>query len=341
MFHFPGWVTVRAIYQQEYGSPQTLALTELERPSIRRDEVRICVHAAGLHIGDAFAVRGTPFLMRMETGWRRPRYGVPGFDVAGVVESVGANVKQWKPGDAVFGACKGSCAELVSAKQDHIAAKPNNLTYAQAAALPTSGLAALHALRNVARVTAGQKVLINGASGGVGTYAVQIAKAFGAGVTGVCSDRNAGLVRSIGADHVIAYDHSDFAAGQQRYDVILDNVENRSLHDCRRVLAPSGILILNSGTGASGLSLLWRIAKPLLLSPFSRQRLRRYLSMPNRKDLETLTSLIDAGSLSPVIDRCYTLDETASAVQHLEAGHARGKVVVLVQSDSETAGTEP
>ncbi|TWT80396.1 Phthiocerol synthesis polyketide synthase type I PpsC [Planctomycetes bacterium CA13] len=322
---------MQAIYRRNYGSPDTLALVDVEKPSPKVNEVVIRVHAAGLHVGDAFAVRGSPFLMRMETGWTRPKRGIPGFDVAGTVETVGKEVTQWKPGDAVLGECRGSCAQYVTASEDRLARKPSCLTFAQAAVVPTSGLAALHALRDVARVASGQRVLINGASGGVGTFAIQIAKAWGAEVTGVCSDRNVDMVRSIGADHVIAYDREDFTTGDGRYDVIFDNVENRSLQECRRVLGPSGTLILNSGTGASGIALLWRLIKPLLISPFTRQNLRRYLSVPNRKDLELLATLIKDGCLTPVVDRSFSLAETPDAIRYLETGRVKGKVVVLVE----------
>ena len=207
--------------------------------------------------------------MRLVTGLLRPKYGVPGFDVAGHVEAVGEHVTQFKPGDEVFGASNGTCAESVLAQQSKLAPKPANLTFVQAAAIPTSALAALHALRDVGKVQPGQRVLINGASGGVGTFAVQIAKSFGAQVTGVCSTTNVDMVRSIGADHVIDYTRDDFTEGRPQYDLIFDNVENRSLSDCRRALAPSGTLILNSGTGAHGVGLLLRLVKPPVLSPLA------------------------------------------------------------------------
>jgi NADPH:quinone reductase-like Zn-dependent oxidoreductase len=319
---------MRAIVHEIYGSFDVLRLKDIAKPVVGDDEVLVRVHAAGLHIGDCFGVRGTPFAMRLVTGLLKPKHGVPGFDVAGQVEAIGANVRQFRPGDEVFGACNGACAEYACVGTDKLAQKPVNLTFEEAAAVPTSALAALHALRDVGRVEPGQKVLINGASGGVGTFAVQIAKSLGAEVTGVCSTTNVGMVRSIGADHVIDYTREDFAQGGERYDLILDNVENRSLSDLRSVLTPRGTLILNSGTGARGIRLLLRLVKPLVLSPFVRQNLRRYLSVPNREDLVALKTLIESGKLKPVIDRKYPLHETPAALAYIEGGHVRGKVVV-------------
>jgi NADPH:quinone reductase-like Zn-dependent oxidoreductase len=319
---------MKAIHHDRYGPLDLLSLRDIEQPIVGDTDVLIRVRAAGLHIGDCFGVHGSPFPMRLVSGLRKPIYGVPGFDVAGLVEAVGSKVTQFRPGDAVFGACKGACAEFVCAPASTLALKPARLTFEQAAALPTSGLAALHALRDAGRVRPGQRVLINGASGGVGTFAVQMAKVFGAEVTGVCSSGNVDLVRSLGADHVIDHTQQDFTQGGQRYDLILDNVENRSLAECRRVLTPSGTLILNSGTGAQGMAMLIRLLKPLVLSPFVRQSLKRYLSIPSHADLIVMTELVEAGQLTPVIDKTYPLHETAAALRHIEGGHARGKVVV-------------
>ncbi len=323
--------TMKAIVHDEYGPPDdVLELQDVDKPVVKDDEVLVRVHAAGLHVGDCFGVRGAPFVMRMVTGLLKPKHGVPGFDMAGQVEAVGNSVKQFQPGDEVFGACTCTCAEYACAEEDELALKPANLTFEEAAAIPTSALAALHGLRDAGKVESGQKVLINGASGGVGTFAVQIAKSFGAEVTGVCSTRNVDMVRSIGADHVIDYTQEDFTRGGQRYDLIFDNVENRSLPDCRRALAPSGTLILNSGTGAHGIGLLVRLVKPLVLSPFVRQTLRRYLSVPNHEDLVVLKELVESGKLTPVIDKTYLLRETPAALVYVEGGHARGKVVITV-----------
>jgi NADPH:quinone reductase-like Zn-dependent oxidoreductase len=325
---------LKAIVYHNYGSPDVLKLQEVEKPTPKDDEVLVRVHAAGLHVGDCFAVRGAPFAMRLVTGLLKPKHSIPGFDVAGQVEAVGTNVKQFRPGDDVFGACNGACAEYARVGIDKLALKPPNLTFEEAAAVPTSALAALHALRNVGKIQPGQKVLINGASGGVGTFAVQIAKSFGAEVTGVCSTMNADTVRSIGADYVIDYTQQDFTQGTRRYDLIFDNVENRSLSDCRRALTPSGTLILNSGTGAHGIAMLVRLVKPLVLSLFVRQKLRRYLSVPNHEDLVFLRELVESGKLIPVIDRKYPLHETPAALSHIEGGHVRGKVVITVEQNN-------
>ena len=249
--------------------------------------------------------------------------------MAGQVEGVGDHGTQLQPGDEVFGASTGTCAEYVCAGADTLSLKPANLSFEEAAAIPTSALAALHALRDVGKVQPGQKVLINGASGGVGSFAVQIAKSFGAEVTGVCSTRNVDIVRAIGADHVIDYTQEDFTQGLH-YDLIFDNVENRSLSDCRRALTPSGTLILNSGTGAHGIGMLVRLVKPIVLSPFVRQNLRRYLSVPNHEDLVVLKELVESGKLTPVIDKTYPLRETPAALDYIEGGHARGKVVITI-----------
>ncbi|HYX90178.1 MAG TPA: NAD(P)-dependent alcohol dehydrogenase [Myxococcaceae bacterium] len=320
---------MRAIVHDAYGPPELLELREIDRPILDEGGVLVRVHAAALHVGDSFALRGNPLPMRMMTGLLRPKHGVPGFDLAGQVEAVGSGVKRFKPGDEVFGVCNGSCAEYASTKEDLLAPKPANLRLEQAAALPTSALAALHGLRNAGKIRAGQKVLINGAAGGVGTFAVQIAKSFGAEVTGVCSTANVDLVRSLGADHVIDYTREDFTRGGP-YDLIFDNVENRSLSECMRALTPNGTLVLNSGTGARGIEMLVRLLKPLVVSPFVRQNLRRFLSTPNHQDLLVLKDLVEAGKLRPVIDRTFPLSRTAEALRHIEDGHARGKVVVTV-----------
>lgn len=321
---------MKAILHDRYGSFDLLELRDIPRPAVGDDEVRVRVRAAGLHVGDCFSVRGAPFVMRFATGLLKPRHGIPGFDCAGQIEAVGKNVTRFRVGDEVFGACHGACAELVCVEQDKLAHKPPVLSFEQAAALPTSGLAALHALRDVGKVQPGQRLLINGASGGVGTFAVQIAKSFGAEVTGVCSTQSLELVRSLGADHTVDYSREDFTVGEQRYDLIFDNVENRSLSDLRRALTPKGMLILNSGTGAQGMKMMARLIKPLVLSPFLSQDLRRYLSVPNHEDLRLLGELAQSGKLRPVIDRTYPLDQTAAALAYIERGHARGKVVVRV-----------
>jgi NADPH:quinone reductase-like Zn-dependent oxidoreductase len=319
---------MRAVVYDHYGSFDVLGLRDIDKPTVTDDQVLVRVHAAGLHVGDCFSVRGVPFAVRAMTGLLKPKYGVPGFDLAGTVESVGKNIARFKPGDEVFGASAATCAEYAVAGENQLALKPTNLDLEQASTLATSGLAALCGLRDVAKLQPGQKVLINGASGGVGHFAVQIARAYGAEVTGVCSTKNVDMVRSLGASHVVDYTQRDFAAGEPRYDLVLDNVENRSLADCRRALTPDGTLILNSGTGATGIKMLVRLLKPLVLSPFARQNLRRYISMPNHADLVVLKELVEAGKLTPVIDSRYALHETADALRHIEAGHVRGKVVI-------------
>ena len=321
---------MNAVVHDTYGSFDVLGIRDIERPAVKDHEVLVRVRAAGLHVGDCFGVRGSPFVIRLATGLFKPRRGIPGYDVAGQVEAVGSHVTRFRAGDHVFGACQGACAEYVSAAADTLALKPANLGFEEAAAVPTSALAALHALRDVAKVQPGQSVLINGASGGVGSFAVQIAKAFGADVTGVCSTRNVDMVRSIGADRVIDYTREDFTVGGRRYDLVFDNVENRALSDCRRVLAPTGTLILNSGTGARGIRMLIRLVTPLVLSPFVRQRLRRYLSVPSQKDLIVLKELVEGGKIRPIVDRTYPLHEVPAALGHIEAGHARGKVVITL-----------
>lgn len=321
---------MKAIAHDKYGPFDVLSVRDIDRPEVRDGEVLVRVHAAGLQIGDCFAVKGAPFGMRIVTGLLKPKFGVPGFDLAGRVEAAGKNVTQFQAGDEVFGASEGACAEYASAAQDKLALKPPNLTFEEAAAIPTAALTALKGLRDAGKVKAGQSVLIIGASGGVGTFAVQIAKSFGAEVTGVCGTRNVDMVRSIGADHVIDYTQEDFARGGQRYDLIFDNVENRSLSDCRRALTPTGTLVLNSGTGAQGIGMLVRIIKPLVLAPFARQNLRRFLMRPNHEDLVMLKELVESGKLRPVIDRTYPLHETPQALAYIEAGHARRKVVVTI-----------
>jgi NADPH:quinone reductase-like Zn-dependent oxidoreductase len=321
---------VKAVVHDAYGSFDVLRVRDVDTPVVKDDEVLVRVSAAGLHVGDCFGVRGEPFVVRAVTGLLKPRRGIPGLDVAGRVEATGARVTRFRPGDEVFGVCAGACAEYACAAEDTLALKPRNLTFVEAAALPTSALAALHALRDVGKVQPGQTVLINGASGGVGTFAVQIAKFLGANVTGVCGATNVDMVRSIGADHVIDYTGEDFTRSGERYDLILDNVENRPLSACRQALAPRGTLILNSGTGARGMRMLIRLVAPLLLSPFLRQNLRRYVSGPNQRDLALIKELAEAGTLRPIVDRTYPWHDTPAALAYIEAGHARGKVVVVL-----------
>jgi NADPH:quinone reductase-like Zn-dependent oxidoreductase len=316
---------MKAIVQNAYGSPDVFELKEIDKPVVKDDEVLVRVHAAALHAGDYFAMRGVPVGVRMVTGWPKPKNYVPGFDVAGHVEAVGKNVTRFQPGDEVFGACNGTCAEYACAGEDKFVLKPANLTFEQAAAIPTSAVTALRGLRDAGKVQPGQKVLINGASGGVGTFAVQIAKSFGAEVTGVCSTRNVDMVRSIGADHVIDYTQEDFTQSGQRYDLILDNVGNHSFSDCKRALTPQGTLIPNTGHAGIGY-----VVKALVLSLFVRQQGRPFIATPTHEDLVILKELIEAGKVTPVIDRAYPLNETPEAFRYLDKGHARGKVVITM-----------
>jgi NADPH:quinone reductase-like Zn-dependent oxidoreductase len=318
--------TMKALVQDRYGSTDYLELMDIERPPVDDGEVLIRVHAAAVNPLDFFTVQGG--FGRIFFGLRKPKQRVRGVDVAGVVERVGNDVKTLRPGDAVFGGSRGAFAEYACASENEVAPKPANLSFEQAAAVPIAGTTALQALRTVGNVQPGQTVLINGAAGGVGIFAVQIAKAFGAEVTGVCSTNNADLVRSIGADHVIDYTRDDFTRSGQRYDLIIDNVGNHSLSKCRRVLSVDGTLILNSGRGG-----LHRIVIVLALSRFVRQRLRFFIAKVNRADLVALSQLMESGKVTSVIDRSFPLSEADRAIAYVGAGHARGKVVISVADD--------
>ncbi len=316
---------MKAIVQNSYGSSTVLELKEIDRPVVKENGVLVRVHAAALHAGDYFALIGVPYLVRLVVGWPKPRSYVPGFDLAGHVETVGKKVTLFRPGDEVFASCNRACAEYAGGPESIFALKPTNLTFEQAAAVPTSALAALHGLRDAGKVQPGQRVLINGASGGVGTFAVQIAKTFGAEVTGICSTRNVDMVRSLGADHVIDYTREDFTRSGKKYDIILDNVANRSFAECRRALAPSGIHIPNSGRAGMGY-----IVKAFMRSAFVRQQGRPFLSAPNREDMVFLKGLVENGKVKPVIDRTYTMSETHEALRYVGEGHVRGKVVITI-----------
>jgi NADPH:quinone reductase-like Zn-dependent oxidoreductase len=275
-------------------------------------------------------MRGVPYPTRFVAGWPKPKNHVPGFDGAGNVEAVGKNVTRLRPGDEVFGMCGRACAEYACAPEATFALKPANLTFEQAAAVPTSAFAALQGLRDAGKVRPGQKVLINGASGGVGTFAVQIAKSFGAEVTGVCSTRNVEMVRSIGADHVIDYTKEDFTRTSQHYDLILDMVGNHSLLKLRRVLRPEGKYIMVGGRSGRWIAPFPRALSARMLSWFVSQDMRFFVAQLNKEDLTTLHDLMQAGKVTPVIDRRYSLSEAPEAIRYLEAGHARGKVIIAV-----------
>jgi len=323
---------MKAIVRDNYGPPDVLELRDIDRPEIADDEVLVRVHAAGVDRGVWHIMTGLPYPIRIAGyGLRAPTNPVIGADLAGVVEAVGENVTRFQPGDEVFGIGKGSYAEYVCAREDKLAPKPANLTFEQAAVVAISGLTALQGLRDHGRVEPGQKVLIIGASGGVGTYAVQIAKAFGAHVTGVCSTTKVEMVRSIGADHVIDYTREDFAEGEKRYDVILDIGGNSSLARLRRALTPKGTLVITGGeTDGRWLGGTDRQLRALALSPFVGQKLGTFISTENHEDLIVLKELIESGKVTPVIDRTYPLAEAPEAIRYLEGGHAKGKVVITV-----------
>jgi NADPH:quinone reductase-like Zn-dependent oxidoreductase len=323
--------TMRAAVQHRYGPPSVLESSEVGVPAPRPGEVLVRVSATSVHPGDYFVMTGEPYMVRLVYGLRRPRHGIPGMDLAGVVAAVGKDVTTLRPGDEVFGwSSAGALAEYARVPADHLVAVPANVSVADAAAVATSGMTALQALRNVADVRPGQTVLIAGASGGVGTFAVQIAKALGAEVTGVCSTRNVELVRSLGADHVIDYTSTDFTRAGKRYDVILDNVEARPLAAVRRALTPTGTLIPNSGHGGRWLGPLGRIVKARVLSAFTRQHLKPFTSMGKRQHLLALADLLATGQVAPAIDRTYPLAEAADALRYIAAGHTRGKVVITI-----------
>jgi len=320
---------VKAIVQDRYGPlDEVLTLQELDQPAIKGDEVLVRVHAASIHIGDTFAVRGVPYLFRPMYGLRRPRVRVPGTDMAGTIESVGADVTQLRPGEAVFGWSKGAFAEYMSAPASNLLSKPVDVSFEQAAAIGVSACTALQALRDHGQVRAGQNVLINGASGGVGTYAVQLAKSLGAEVTGVCSTRNIDLIRSIGADNVIDYTAHDFTQGQQRYDLILDNVGNHSMSETRRVLAPGGTLLSNGAPVGGWIRPIGHFARASVVSLFVRQQGRPFDASPSREGLATVLELVGAGQVTPVIDAIYPLSEGAAAIGHVVEGHAQGTTVI-------------
>ncbi|MGB5373448.1 MAG: NAD(P)-dependent alcohol dehydrogenase [Polyangiales bacterium] len=323
---------MKAIVQDSYGSADVLELREIERPEVEDDEVLVCVHAAGVDPGVWHLMTGLPYLIRIAGyGFRAPKSPVRGNDLAGRVEALGKDVTQFQVGDEVYGTSDGTFAEYVSAKASKVALKPANLSFEQAAAVPTSALTALQGLRDHAEAQPGQRVLIIGASGGIGTFAVQLAKAFGAEVTGVCSTTKVDMVRSLGADHVIDYVLDDFTQSSQRHDVILDMAGNRSLSTLRRALTPEGTLVIIGGEeGGRWLGGTDRQIRALLLSPFVRQRLRTFVAKESAEDLLVLKELIESGKVTPVIDRTYALREAADAIRHLKEGHARGKLVLSV-----------
>jgi NADPH:quinone reductase-like Zn-dependent oxidoreductase len=329
-----GGRTMKAIVYCDYGSPDVLKLEDVAIPVPTQNQVLIKVRAASVNPYDWHFMEGTPYIMRLDSGLRKPKKRQLGVDYSGVVEAVGKEVTQFKPGDEVFGAKGGAFAEYVCAKADRaVARKPANITFEQAAAVPIAAITALQGLRDVGKVQPGQQVLINGASGGVGTFAVQLARSFGAHVTGVCSGRNKQMVLSLGAEHVIDYTKEDFTRSDQRYDVMLDNVGTQPLSAFRRALKPKGICVLIGGGGPDEgrwIGPMSRPVKALLLSPFVSQKFSMFLADVNHNDLKFLADLMAAGKMTPVIDHTYKLSETSEALRYLEKGHARGKVVITM-----------
>jgi NADPH:quinone reductase-like Zn-dependent oxidoreductase len=320
---------MKAAIYTSYGPPDVVRIMDVEKPVPKDDEVLIKVRAASVNPLDWRLMKGEPRIMRLFFGLTKPRQGRPGVDAAGEVEAVGRNVTQFKPGDEVFGMCRGAFAEYACGAESKLAVKPSNVTFAQAASVNVAGLTALQGLRDKGKIQPGSRVLINGAAGGVGTFAVQIAKTFGAHVTGVCSARNIDMVRSIGADEVIDYTQNDFTAGNQRYEVILDCVGNHSFSECRRVLSPKGRFVMVGAPHDLSLAgLLATMIKTLLLSVFVSQKANPFIGKPSHDDLTVFGELIATGKLKPVIDSRYNLSEVPDAVRHVEEGHARGKVII-------------
>jgi len=319
---------MKAIVYTKYGSPDVLELKEVEKPTPKDNEVLIKVQAVSVNPYDWHHLRGTPFFIRITAGLLKPKRKILGTDMAGRVEAVGRDVKQFQPGDEIFGCRFGAFAEYVCVTENALALKPASTTFEEAAAVPIAALTALQGLRDKGRIQPWQKVLINGASGGVGTFAVQISKSFGAEVTGVCSTRNLDMVRSIGADHVIDYTQEDFTKNGQRYDLILDAVANHSVSDYKRALSPQGICVI---VGFSGLFHIFQVMLVgSLASRTGSKKIGSMLANVNKKDLVYLKELLAAGKVVPVIDRRYTLSEVAEALRYLEEGHARGKVVITI-----------
>ena len=319
---------MQAIVYREYGGPEVLSLEELPAPEPKDGEVLVRVRAAAVNPMDRHFLRGEPYFLRLMSGWRRPKSIRLGADLAVVVEAVGRGVTRFKPGDAVFGAGRGAFGELVCTPERALAVKPERVSFEQAAALPVAGTTALQGLRDAGKIQPGQTVLINGAAGGVGTFAVQIARALGAVVTGVCSTRNVELVRSLGAAHVVDYTQEDFITDDRQYDLMLDCVMNHSPAACRRVLRPRGTYVAIGGKSAGRLGPLLRLAAAAVKSSFTGQRLRFCMAKLNAADLAWLGDLVASGKITPVIDRRGSLREVPEAIRHLETGHTRGKMVI-------------
>ena len=317
---------MKAIIYTKYGLPDVLQVKEIEKPIPKDNEILIQVRAASVNPHDWHSMRGKPYILRAETGLRKPKYTRLGLDLAGQVEAVGRKVMQFQPGDEVYGASRGTLADYVCTQGKALALKPANLTFEQAAAVPVAAFTALQGLRNKGQIQTGQKVLINGAAGGVGTFAVQIAKSWGAEVTAVCSTKNVERVRALGADQVIDYTQENFTQRRQRYDLFFDAVGNHSLSACRRVISPTGTYVTIAGSPAY-------LLKLVILSRFVSQNLIFFISTANNEDLVLFKELIEAHKVKPVIDRCYPLSEVPEALRYVGAGHARGKVVITFEHD--------
>jgi NADPH:quinone reductase-like Zn-dependent oxidoreductase len=318
-------IHMKAIVYEKYGSPDVLKLKEVGKPTPKDNEVLVKIRAASVNPLDWHNMRGTPFLVRLSAGILKPKNTRLGADIAGQVEAVGRNVKQFQPGDEVFGGTSGGCAEYVCVAENDLVLKPSGTTFEEAAAVPVAALTALQGIRDNGQLESGQKVLVNGASGGVGTFAVQIAKAFGAEVTGVCSTRNLDLVRSIGADQVIDYTEKDFSNNGQQYDLIIDAVGNRSVSDLKRTLSTKGICVV---IGFSSLARLFQVMA--LGKMVGTKKVESMMANINKQDLIYMKELLESGKVVPVIDRQYTLSEVPEAIRYLEEGRARGKVVITV-----------
>ena len=316
---------MKAILQNGYGKPEILEYKDIDVPSLNENEVLIRVKAAAIHAGDFYVVQGKPYITRFFTGFPKPKNHIPGFDVAGTVEKIGEKVSLFKPGDHVFGECAGACAEFTRAKENKLILKPNKLSFEQAAAMPTSGVTALTGIRDAGKVKSGQKVLINGAAGGVGTYAIQIAKALGAEVTGVCSTRNIDFIQSIGADYAVDYTKQDFAYSGIYYDLILDNVANRSFPSYRHALNRRGYYLPNSGNSGMGF-----ILRASFLSLWKKKHKPPFFISVNQNTLNDLIDLWKTGKVKPVIDKTYNLNKTSDALTYVGKGHARGKVIITI-----------
>jgi NADPH:quinone reductase-like Zn-dependent oxidoreductase len=327
---------MKAIVYTEYGSPDVLHLEDVEKPVPADGEVLVKVHAVSVNAADLHLLRADPFLVRLSSGFLKPKHTTLGSDIAGRVEAVGSNVTQFKPGDEVFGdisACGwGGFAEYVCVRENALVLKPTNLSFEQAAAVPMAAVTALQGIRHAGQIRPGQKILINGASGGVGTFAVQLAKSFGAEVTAVCSTRNLETARSIGADHVIDYTQEDFATNGQQYDLILAANGDRSISDYKRALSPTGVYVQTGGSMSQMTQAM--IQGPWISMTGSKKMSNMGVAKPNQKDLAFMKELLESGKVKPVIDRCYPLSEVPDALRYLEAGHARGKVVITVAQNN-------